>query len=111
MASDFGTPEEDQRLRSAFARLPKTPRHGATLAERHGDVLPEWVMRIIADPYDRYTEINDGREITILVGRVPASRRWIKVIFIGTPETGQFHTAYRDRRLDRQYGGGPWSAR
>ncbi len=111
MAHGFDASDEDARLRLAFARLPKTPRHGATFAERHSDVLPEWVMRIIADPYDRYTEINGGREITILVGRVLLSRRWIKVVFIGTPETGQFHTAYRDRRLDRQYGGGPWSAR
>jgi hypothetical protein len=68
-------------------------------------------MRIIANPYDRYTEINDGQEMTILVGRIPQSRRWIKVIFIGTPESGQFHTAYRDRKLDRQYGGFPWPGR
>ncbi len=65
-------------------------------------------MRIIADPYDRYPEVKDGQLMTVLIGRVPQSRRWIKVIFFGTPEAGVFHTAYRGRRLDRQYGGGPW---
>ncbi len=51
-------------------------------------------MRIIAEPYDRYPEVKDGLLMTVLVGRVPQSRRWIKVIFMGTPETGEFHTAY-----------------
>lgn len=108
MAESTNTTDEDARLRSEFDRLPKTPRHGATLGQRHGDVLPEWIVRIVAEPYDRYSEIKNGQLMTILVGRVPSSRRWIKVIFIGTPENGLFHTAYRDRRLDRQYGGGPW---
>ncbi len=64
-------------------------------------------MRIIAEPFDRYTEIRRGQSMTILIGRVPQCSQWIKVIFMGTPEAGQFHTAYRDRRLDWQYGGAP----
>ncbi len=68
-------------------------------------------MRIIADPFDRYTEIKRNQLMSILIGRVPQCRRWIKVVFIGTPETGQFHTAYRDRCLDPHYGGAPWAAR
>ena len=45
---------------------------------------------------------------TVIVGRVSESRQWIKVVFVGDPETGLFLTAYRDRRLDEDYGGPPW---
>lgn len=100
--------DEIARLRRAFEGLPKVHGHGETSEERHGDVLPEWVMLIIANPYERYEEYRDGILRNILVGRVPESRQWIKVVFEGTPETGDFLTAYRDRRLDRRYGGGPW---
>ena len=107
MSSD---PGEIARLRQAFDELPKVPNHGAELEERHGDVRKEWVMLIIADPHDRYEEYDDDILRTILVGRVPESRQWIKVVFIGTPETGNFLTSYRDRRLNGYYGGGPWDA-
>ncbi len=73
--------------------------------------LSEWVMLIIANPYERYPEYRDGTLRTILVGRVPESRQWIKVVFEGTPETGGFLTAYRDKRLGRRYGGGPWATK
>ncbi len=105
MSSD---PDKIARLRRAFDELPKVPGHGETLEERHSDVLPEWVMLIIANPYGNYEEYIDGKLYTVLVGRVSESRQWIKVVFEGTPETGGFLTAYRDRRLDRRYGGGPW---
>ena len=100
--------DETARLRRAFDALPKVHGHGETMEERHSDVLPEWVMLIIADPHEVYDQYNDGVLRTILVGRVPESRLWIKVVFEGTLATGQFLTAYRDRRLNRRYGRGPW---
>ena len=48
--------DEDARLRLAFARLPKNARHGTTFSERRGGVLPEWVMQVIAHPYDEDDE-------------------------------------------------------
>ena len=100
--------DEIARLRRAFDALPKVPGHGEMFEERHGDVLPEWVMLIIANPREQFPEYRDGILRTIIVGRVPESRQWIKVIFEGTLETGEFLTAYRDRRLNSRYGGGPW---
>ena len=101
--------DEAARLRRAFDELPKVPGHGETFEERHGDVLPEWVMLIIANPHEVYEEGDRAGILrTIVVGRVPELRQWIKVVFEGTPETGEFLTAYRDGRLDRRYGGGPW---
>ena len=79
------------------------------MEERHGDLPQVWVMLVIVDPYDKYEEYIDGILHTVLVGRVPESRQWIKVVFVGSPDTGEFLTAYRDRRLDRRYGGGPWA--
>lgn len=41
----------------------------------------------------------------------PASeiaRQWIKVVFLGSPETGLLLTAYHDHRLEDDYGGRPW---
>ena len=102
-------PDEIARLRRAFGELPKVPGHGLTMEERHSDVLPEWVMLIVGNPHELYYQHHEGVLRTILVGRVPESRHWIKVVFEGTPETGQFLTAYRDRRLNRRYGRGPWS--
>ena len=37
----------------------------------------------------------------MLSGRVPDFDRWIKVVFVGSPESGLFTTAYADRRLER----------
>lgn len=40
---------ENDRLRQAWDELPKTP-HGVEIITRHSDVLPEWIIRIIAIP-------------------------------------------------------------
>ncbi len=101
----------DAELRRRFDLMPKVPNHGDELEERHGDIQKEWVMQIIDNPHDRYEEYDEGILKTILVGRVPESRQWVKVVFIGTPERGEFLTAYRDRRLDSHYGGSPWASR
>ena len=106
MSSDA---DETARLRRSFDGLPKVPGHGETLEERHGDVLPEWVMLVIANSHEKYEEYIDGVLYTVLVGRVPESRQWIKVVFLGSSDAGEFVTAYRDRRLDSRYGGGPWA--
>ena len=77
--------------------------------DRHPGIRPEWVMQIIADPYDQYVDTRPGSEPkTVIVGRVPESRQWIKVVFLGSPETGLFLTAYHDHRLEDDYGGRPW---
>ncbi len=101
--------DEIARLREAFTRLPKDIGHGDSVLIRRSDVRPEWVMQVIEDPHDRYEESRPGMERrTVIVGRVSESRQWIKVVFVGDPETGLFLTAYRDRRLDEDYGGPPW---
>ena len=84
---------ENRRLREAYEELPKTERHGISNAERHPDIEPEWIMQIIANPYDRFEEYRGGERMTILVGKVPQARHWIKLVFWGDPETGLFHTA------------------
>ena len=95
-------------LRRAYEDLPKTELHGVSAAERHPEIQPEWVIRIISEPYDRIEERRAETLMTILVGRVPEADQWIKLVFMGEPETGLFHTAYMDRRLSRKYGGRPW---
>ncbi len=107
MSSDA---DEIARLRRAFDELPKVPGHGDAALLRHSNVKPEWVMRIIAEPYHREEELDPkGQMQTIVVGRVPESNQWIKLVFVGDPETGLFLTAYNDRRLERKYGGRPWN--
>ena len=102
--------DEIERLRRAFDAMPKDPSHGESALRRHSEIRPEWVMQVIADPYDRYIETPEGGErYTVIVGRVPESNQWIKVVFIGDPETGLFLTAYKDGRLVRKYGGRPWN--
>lgn len=103
--------DENAQLRLAFDIMRKIPSHAGDWDERHGDVRKEWVMNVIFNPHERYEEYPRGELRTILVGRVPESPQWIKVVFVGTPETGAFLTAYRDRRLNRRYGGGPWEAK
>ena len=96
-------------LRRAFERLPKVVGHGATALERHGIIRPEWIMRVVAEPYERYeTFTSYGERRTIVTGRVPESSQWIMVVFIGDPETGRFLTAYHNKNLTRRYGGRPW---
>ena len=96
------TDAERARLRRAFELLPKV--------EGHGDILPEWIMEIIANPYrsdEVYTQ--EGERRTVLTGRVTESRQWIMVVFVGGPETGRFLTAYHNKNLVKEYGGRPWS--
>ena len=99
---------EDPDLRRAYEELPKTEMHGVSAVERHPEIRPEWVIRIMYEPYDRIEEHRAETFMTILVGRVPEVNQWIKLVFIGNPETGLFHTAYMDRRLSGRYGGRPW---
>ena len=101
--------DENAPLRQAYDRMRKAPRHGESALKRHSEIRPEWVMRILADPFDRFEETDfDGERITIIIGRVLESSQWIKLVFIGDPETGAFLTAYNDRRLEKRYGGRPW---
>ena len=100
---------KNRRLRRQYAALPKSPHGGKTLTERHPDVRPEWVTSILESPHDRWSETSpEGEPMTILVGRVPERNQWIKLVFYGTPESGEFHTAYFDKRLAKKYGGRPW---
>ena len=100
---------ENAELHQAFDNLRKAPSHGDSALRRHGNIRPEWVMRVLSEPYDRYEErTSSGERRTIIVGRVPQSQQWIKLVFIGEPETGEFLTAYNDRRLAEKYGGRPW---
>ena len=102
---------ETRRLREKFGLLPKTS-HGISAMTRHSTVLPEWVMRIIENPYDQWVEIEPGSaEVrTVLTGRVPHFAQWIRLVFVGSVEEGEFHTAYPDRQLERKYGGRPWQS-
>ena len=102
---------ENARLLRASHDLPKTS-HGEQSERRHSDILPEWIMRVIANPYDQWHEANrrTGEPVTVIVGCVPEFNQWIKVVFEGeSAETGVFVTAYADRQLAKQYGGRPWS--
>ena len=102
------TDEERARLRRAFESLPKIPGHGESTFERH-KIPPEWIMEIIADPYEQYEmHTPEGERRTIIIGRVPESRQWIVVVFVGDPETGRLLTAYHDKNLMKKYGGRPW---
>ena len=114
-----GEPDEDstpppaaddiEELRRAFDRLPTVAGHGVSALERHDSVRPEWVMLIIAEPYERYeTHTSYGERRTVITGRVPESSQWIMVVFIGDPETGSFLTAYHNKNSARRYGGRPW---
>ena len=101
---------EARRLRQEFSLLPKVAGHGDNVGVRHSEVRPEWIMRIIKAPYDRWQEADraDGEVRTILVGRVIESNQWIRIVFAGTGNSREFITAYQDRRLSRRYGGRPW---
>ena len=102
--------EEIARLRREFDDLPKVLSHGDSALIRHPNIRPEWVMQILREPFHRYEEQGvDGQKHTVVVGRVPESNRWIKIVFIGEPESGAFLTAYNDRRLEDRYGGRPWN--
>ena len=101
--------EEIARLRREFEALPKVPVHGESALRRHPNIRPEWVMQILREPFHRRDEIGSGgQRHTVIVGRVPQLNQWIKIVFIGDPETGALLTVYNDRRLEDQYGGRPW---
>ena len=96
---------ENARLRRAWEQLPKTV-HGRTLAVRHPDIRPEWVMYVIESPnaYE-WIEYSTGHSDdlilhTILMERVPDAGAWVKVVFDGFLDSGEFLTAYqlRDQR-------------
>jgi hypothetical protein len=96
-------------LLQEYEGLPKTPHHGKTGTVRHPDILPEWIVHIIREPYEQWEEVtSDGETRTIFAGRVPQFGQWIRVVFVGDASTGALHTAYADRRLEKKYGGRPW---
>ena len=102
--------DEIARLRRAFDRLPKSGSHGRAVTSRHPDMRPEWIMSIIENPYDEWVETDDrtGQNRTVIAGRVPQFRQWIKLVFVGIGDTRELLTAYPDKRLSRKYGGRPW---
>ena len=100
--------DENARLRRAYQRMRKVSGYGEDILSRHPSIRPEWDMQIIEEPYDRYEEHQYGERRTCIVGRVPDSNQWIKLVFVGDPETGEFLTAYQDKRLTIRYGGHPW---
>ena len=99
---------ENARLRQAWEELPKT-NYGRRLANRHPDVRPEWIMRVIeaTDSYERIeygTDKADELSVrTIILGYVPDSAVWLKVVLEGYPDSGVFHTAYQlsDRQVEQ----------
>ena len=106
MASD---PDEIARLRRRFDALPKVFGHGQSALIRHSNIKPEWVVQILDAPFHIFAEVGSaGQRNTIVVGRVPESDQWIKLVFIGDLETGSLLTVYNDRRLEDLYGGRPW---
>ena len=77
---------------------------------RHASLLPEWVMAIIAEPREQYeVYTSEGERRTVLTGRVLECPQWIMVVFVGDVDGGQFLTAYQNSKLERRYGGRPWT--
>ncbi len=101
---------ETRRLREEFELLPKVSGHGEDVGVRHSELRPEWIMRIIEEPYDQWQEVNssNGEVRIILAGRVRESNQWIRVVFAIIGDSREFITAYQDRRLSKKYGGRPW---
>ena len=93
---------ESARLRRAWESLPKT-RHGREMPNRHPDVRPEWIIYVIEsqNPYEwmEYGATQDGELTvqTILVEYVPEINVWVKVVFDGYSDSGEFHTAHKLR--------------
>ena len=93
---------ENARLRRAWEELPKTS-HGREMPNRHPDVRPEWIMRVIESP-DSYEWIEysatldeELRVWRIQVGWIPESETWIQVVFEERVTGDEFDTAYRLR--------------
>ncbi len=60
------TDEERTRLRRGFDLLPKMAGHGEEIVFLHSDVLSEWIMQVIANPYyieDVYTQSDERRTV------------------------------------------------
>lgn len=102
--------DENLRLLQEYDRLPKVAIHGQEINSRHPDISPEWVTRIINEPYDQWEETDHrtGELRTILIGRVMSFHQWIKVVFSGVGAFRKLLTNYPDRRLAQNYGGRPW---
>ena len=102
--------EERTRLQRAFEQMAKVAGHGEDVLVRHASILPEWVMAIIAEPREQYeVYTSEGERRTVLTGRVIECRQWIMVVFVGDVDSGRFLTAYQNSKLERRYGGRPWT--
>ena len=103
--SEYEADHENARLHRAYDQLPKTM-HGSRLLERHPYMRPEWVMRVIEEPYDQWDEYDIyGRRTNVFTGRVEGFSQWIKVVL---NENGALVSAFPDWRLERRFGGRPW---
>ncbi len=98
--------DDNLRLLRAFDQLPKTI-HSTDVFKRHPEVRPEWIMRIIEDPYDEWVETDaSGRISRVVAGRVEDASQWIKVILSAQ---GRLVTAHFDHHLEDRFGGRPWT--
>ncbi len=103
---------ENARLRRAWEEFPKTA-HGRLIEERHPDLRPEWIMRIIEslDSYEwlEYGTTPDGqlRIWIIRAGWVTEIETWIEVVFEERSGDDEFHTAYRlrDKQVEHRLRG------
>lgn len=53
---------ENARLRRAFDYMSKIPGHGETVLGRHASIRKEWIMQVIAEPYERYEVVTTDGE-------------------------------------------------
>ena len=93
---------ENARLQQVWRELPKTG-YGRAIQNRHPDILPEWIVRVIESP-DSYewteyatTQEGDLQVRTIQVGWLPEIAAWMEVVHEELSDVRQFHTAYRLR--------------
>ena len=68
---------------------------GSSWNDKHPEVLPEWVVRAIAEPHRQEFDGDD-----IYYSWVPERQRWLKVVV----ENDRIATAHIDRRLLRILG-------
>lgn len=64
----------------------------------HREIKPEWIEKIIAEPYHQETDPRDGRELYF--GWINEVNHWVRVVV----EDDQLVTAYIDGRLDKRFG-------
>ena len=110
--------EERRRLQRRFSELRKADRSiEGNLKDRHPEMKPEWVIQVMEDPYEYEVATSlRGERRTIMYGRVPEYGQWLSVVFIGDigndgVDNLVLLTAYPDKRLEKKYGGRPWSIR